>query len=265
VVTHGCAQQAEVQLDLTDPLQTISQLKRINPDVVINLVAATNVDHCEEDPSFARTINVTVVANIVRALHELPGCHLIHLSTDQVYDGPGFKTEEHVTLRNCYAVTKHESEQVALQVGASVIRTNFFGKSLSPRRTSFTDWVYSSLSEKKQISLFTDVFFSPLSFASLSRAMELVILKKAPGVFNLGSRNGMSKEEFARHFAMEAGLALDTVEPRKIDELKLRAPRPKDMRMNSGLFERTFQYRCPLLEEEIRTVAAAYLGLRRSS
>ncbi len=123
------------------------------PDVIINLAALTNVDTCEAKPQQAYLLNVKVVENLVdwirlRGLSDRAGCHLVHVSSDQVYDvtetevGP--HTEDSVTVANIYAFSKIASELAALQAYACVLRTNFFGKSAREGRASFSDWLAKS-------------------------------------------------------------------------------------------------------------------------
>jgi dTDP-4-dehydrorhamnose reductase len=65
------------------------------PDIIINLAALANVDICERHPQLAYLSNVKIVENLASSIRNLPiRCHLVHLSTDQVYDGAGPHREE---------------------------------------------------------------------------------------------------------------------------------------------------------------------------
>ena len=68
-------------------------------------------------------------------------------------------------LTNYYSFSKYAAE-LALRVNSTILRTNFFGKSMCEQRSSFTDWVYHSAINKQNIVLFSDVFFSPLSMTT---------------------------------------------------------------------------------------------------
>ena len=82
------------------------------------------------------------------------------------------------------------------------MRTNFFGKSRS-KNQSFSDWVYKSFRSKKIFYLFKDVYFSPLNLFTLSKMIILVIknIDRVSGIYNLGSKNCISKKNFAIKFA----------------------------------------------------------------
>ena len=69
---------------------------------------------------------------------------------------------------NLYAKTKLMSEQLIQKeiTNYLIIRTNFFG--WGPKyRPSFSDRIIINLSEDKEIHLFEDVFFSPVSIYNL--------------------------------------------------------------------------------------------------
>ena len=90
--------------DLTlDPLNSSALatcLDQIKPDIIINLIAATNVDLCERSPQWAFNVNVLTVSSLVSAVKMSQiSTHLIHISTDQLYDGNG-PHKEH-TIRPC--------------------------------------------------------------------------------------------------------------------------------------------------------------------
>jgi dTDP-4-dehydrorhamnose reductase len=229
------------------------------PDAIVHLVALTNVDQCETDPKSAYNLNVRALENIcswIRTRH--PECKLINISTDQVYDGTHPSAESEIVLRNVYAWSKRCAELVSDSVGGISLRTNFFGKSAVTHRKSFSDWLYQSFSTGQPISLFSDVFFSPLSMKTLSRAIIQVLHSFQPGVYNLGSHDGMSKAEFALKLADLFGFSTDNATVTTSDVSQLAAKRPKDMRMIVTSFEEFFHFPLPTLEEEIKGLRSEY-------
>ena len=74
-------------------------LQQAKPDIIINLVSLTNVDDCEKFPDKAFRSNVTTIQNLVEGIKNyFPGCFLIHISTDQVYDGTDINSEKDINL-----------------------------------------------------------------------------------------------------------------------------------------------------------------------
>lgn len=241
-------------LDLSDPDASIDYLDTVKPDAIVNFAAFASVDGCDKDPNKAYRRNVLLVQHLA-AWCNSNGAHLIHVSTDHVYDDPMESDEAAVRIVNHYAMSKYAGELAATGT-ATVLRTNFFGRSLTTRK-SFSDWIVSSLTEGNQITVFTDVLFSPVSMRTLADIICLVLERPRYGIFNVGSRGGMSKADFAFLLAESAGLPI---------HLMTRGPagqhfdvaRPKDMRMNSDKFEDEFKTRLPSLADEVLAEAEHY-------
>lgn len=260
VRTHGRRAGAQYQSDLNDLNEVNKLLGEAQADAVINLVGLTDVDLCEAQPNQAYLANVRIVENIARSIkQEKVPCHLVHISTDQVYDSAYPHTEEAVTLRNYYAFSKYAGELAAASAPSTVLRTNFFGRSRCLKRSSLTDWIFRSLTQHDQIQVFDDVMFSPLAMSTLSEMIELCVQYKPVGVFNLGSHNGMSKADFAFAFAEELGFSTCGMERTTTNRVTfLKTYRPKDMRMDATKFENTLNIQLPYLRDEIKRVAKEY-------
>lgn len=262
VKTHSRSEGAQYQAGLNDPEEANKLLGKIQPDVIINLVGLTDVDLCETQPNQAYLVNVRTVENIANWIkQEKTPCHLVHISTDQVYDGANLHTEELVTLTNYYAFSKYAGELAAASVPSTILRTNFFGRSHCAKRASLTDWLFRALSNSDPIQVFDDVLFSPLAMSTLSEMIELSVQNKPVGVFNLGSHDGMSKADFAFAFAEELNFSTSAMTRTSTDQVTfLKTYRPKDMRMDCSKFEKTLGAKLPLLRNEIKRVAKEYYG-----
>lgn len=260
VATHARHAAANHAADLTAREATFAMLDAVKPEVIINLVGLTSVERCQEQPNESYLVNTRSVENLAAwIVAQGRGCHLVQISTDQVYDGPHEHVEDEVTLTNNYAFSKYAGELAALLVPSTILRTNFVGRSKVAKRESLTDWVFNSLTRRAQVQVLRDVYFSPLSMATLVRMIGLVVERKPLGVFNLGSHKGMSKADFDFAFAAELDLPTDTMT--RIDSAQatfLKAYRPKDMRMDVTRFERALGVRLPDLIDEIKSVAKEY-------
>jgi dTDP-4-dehydrorhamnose reductase len=260
VMCHGFNGAADFNVDLCDFDETREMLRLSMPDCVINLVALANVDTCQSDPHRAYLLNVLSVENLSRWMQEEKNkCHLIQISTDQIYDGTGPQVESDVSIKNIYAFSKIAAEIAAARVPSSILRTNFFGRSRCSGRVSFSDWLFHGLQHSVSMNVFEDVLFSPLSLNSLVRFIEQVVQKQPLGVFNLGARNGFSKADFAFYFAQELGLSTDNLHRTALSEMSTQmAYRPKDMRMDSSCFETAMGVRMPELIDEIKLLRSEY-------
>jgi dTDP-4-dehydrorhamnose reductase len=85
------------QLDITDAEKVRSTLVQIDPGVVVNCAAMTNVDACELEPDRAFAINSRGAENVAVAAREA-GAAIVQVSTDYVFDGEkGNYTEDDPT------------------------------------------------------------------------------------------------------------------------------------------------------------------------
>ena len=260
VIRHGYSAVAEITTDLTEAASTTAMLERVQPEVIIHLAALTNVDACETAVDQAYRLNVLTVENLCRWIRrQAAPCHLIQISSDMVYDGLGPHAEDQVSVCNTYALSKIAGELAASTVASTVLRTNFFGRSQCPGRLSLTDWIYQSLRSDTPIQVFEDVLFSPLSLPTLCAILNQVIEKRPRGVFNLGTRHGMSKADFAFAFASALTLPSHCLHRNTAAGMTtLKARRPTDMRMDCREFERMMQLELPSLIDEINAIRNDY-------
>jgi len=251
-LVHGFSKEADYAADLSDRRAAFEMLDVARPDCVINLVALADVDKCEIDPNLAYRTNTRVAENLAEWAAGRHAARLVHISTDQVYDSPGLNAEDNIVIRNTYAMTKRASELAAINTpGALVLRVNFFGKSRATGRSSFSDMLIDTFKNGKPITLFTDIMFSPLSLKTLSEMIVTAAMSEASGVYNLGSRDGMSKRDFAVALADRLGLSLLSAKDGLSDDFSFKARRPKNMLMDCSRFEKDFNVKLPTLKEEI--------------
>lgn len=244
-----CRNEAEIA-------QCFAETLRVAPDCVINLIADTSVDHCNQEMGNAALLNCFVpqaLAHLCRGRS-----HLIHISSDQVYSGIGPHRETLTHPINTYALTKLVGEYPVLQNGGCVLRTNFFGKSLTPGRHSFSDWLIQAGRSGMPLNVFDDVYFSPLGISSLCNAIFRAMDCQLSGLYNLGAVNGISKANFAYRLFEQMHLDQALLNPISVATARLTAPRPNDMRMDSSKFAEAANFSLPTIEKEIIHEASNY-------
>lgn len=260
VVTHAHTAAADFMFDLSDRATACAALNQIWPSVIVNLASLTSVELCEEQPNSAYLANTRTVENLSHWIQTSGAiCHLIQISTDHVYDGIGLHAEDEITITNNYAFSKYAGELAATQVPSTILRTNFVGRSKASHRESLTDWVFDSMTCRRNVEVLSDVYFSPLSMTTLVAMIQLVVEKQPKGIFNLGSNGGMTKADFDFAFAQCLGLPTDTMLPVEASKASfLKARRPKNMQMDSSKFEEALGVKLPQLIDEIQQVAEEY-------
>ena len=96
------------ELNLEDTESIKSCIKAVEPDVIINCAAYTQVDQAETDKEKALRINGQAVGEIAAEASRLEAL-LIHISTDYVYhndQNTPFKENDRTNPQGVYAKTK---------------------------------------------------------------------------------------------------------------------------------------------------------------
>jgi dTDP-4-dehydrorhamnose reductase len=82
----GALDTTGIKLDVCDPSEVMQIVKNINPDFVLHLAAATDVDRCQIEPEWAYRVNAIGTQNVALACQET-NAHLIYVSTGNVFAG----------------------------------------------------------------------------------------------------------------------------------------------------------------------------------
>lgn len=258
VLAHGHSAShvpVDLVLDLADAAATAAALAALGPAVILNLAAWADVDRCERDLEGATLVNATVPGRLAALAAARPGTTLIHLGTDQVYARAGPSPEDRAGPVNVYGYSKLAGDLAAARLGGTVLRTNFFGPSRRPGRTSQSDWYAAAFRERRPITLFTDIAFSPLHMDTLAALVARVVDDPEPGIFNLGSREGMTKRDFGRALARHLGLDASAARDGLSTDARMAAPRPADTRMDCARFEARWGVTLPTLASELARLA----------
>lgn len=192
-------------IDIED-LKTIKwQLNLLEPDFVINALAMTHVDACEKEQKRCKRINTDFTAQLALVCKELES-HLIHISTDFIFDGKeGFYTEEDSPNPvNYYGWSKLWAEEKVRQSGVvyTILRTIVvYGKVWNMKRNNIVLWVKESLENGKAITLVDDQLRMPTYVGNLAEACLLAMDKKAVGTFHISGKDLMSIYEMGKKIA----------------------------------------------------------------
>lgn len=213
----------------------VEDLDTLKPEIVIHTAGLTNVDECEAKPDLARKVNVSLAGNIALACArlELP---LVHISTDHLFSGdvPLVDEEQPTAPRNVYGKTKAEAEYRVLDAcpHALVIRTNFYGWGTS-YRCSFSDFIIGALRSGRPVTLFQDVFYTPILIEVLCHAVHELITLNASGIYNVVGDERISKYAFGLKIARKFNLDATLIRPGLLDEQAMLVQRPHDMSLSN--------------------------------
>ena len=222
-----------ISLESVDSL--ISALDRVRPDCVVHAAGLTSVEGCEENPNLAHHVNVELAENVATACARR-GVKLAHISTDHVFGGDGQLFTEDTCIKplNTYGKTKAEAETRVQHAcpEALVIRTNFYGWGPAYRQ-SFSDWVMSNLIQGQQLTLFRDVFYSPILSSRLVSVVYELFERSATGLFHVVGDDRISKYDFGLQLASVFGLDASLISAGSIDAQSTLVMRPHDMSLSN--------------------------------
>jgi len=244
------------KFDFTKKIHLENLIIKKKPDLIINTIGFTDIEKCEKLPGISKKINFGIVQNIFNLKNKKKlNFNLIHISTDQLYNKKKFRenTENSkIFLMNNYCKHKRMSEIICIKNNSLVLRTNFFGKSLSKKK-SFSDWVISAFKSKKKIYLFDDVYFNPLRIKTIAKILSIIIKRKQylnTGIYNLGSKDGVFKNDFAIQIAKKMKIFHTNYVNINVNKL-LKVKRSLNMFMNIDKFEKKFNINLPPIKKEI--------------
>lgn len=199
-----------MELDITDREEVLEVFAATKPDSVIHTAAMTQVDDCEKDREGCRILNVDAVKYVIEAC-EKQDSHLIHLSTDFIFDGEdGPYTEEAVPNPvNYYGETKLEAEYLLLasNIRWAIVRTVLvYGIAQDMSRSNIILWVKKSLEQRKTIQVVNDQWRTPTLAEDLAEGCILIMKKGATGIFNISGADFLTPYDMAIQTAEYFGL-----------------------------------------------------------
>ena len=241
-----------VSIDVTNQKLLKEKVLEIKPDFIVNTAAMTNVDACESDKEGCFDLNVNVVKVLTDLSKEL-NAHLIHISTDFIFDGlKGGYTEEDVpNPLSYYGETKLVSEELLQNsiIDFTILRTILvYGLVNDMSRSNIVLWVKESLEQRKEITIVDDQYRAPTYVDDLALACKLSIDKKAIGIFNVSSSQLLSIYQVAQQIAEVFNLDKTLIKPISTVTLNQAASRPiktgfdlTKLNRNLKLFPKTFK------------------------
>ncbi|WP_048149006.1 dTDP-4-dehydrorhamnose reductase [Methanolacinia paynteri] len=207
------------ELDITDEKEILSYISELNPDIVINSAAYTDVDGCEDNREVAFAVNGDGPGNIAAACEE-NGAMLVHFSTDYVFDGSKKEYNE-----------SDEPNPVSIYGKSKLLGEENIIKNMNDFRIIRTSWLYGThgknfvetmirlSSEMPEVRVVNDQFGKPTYTRDLAeKTAEIIDLQ--PGIYHAANEGVCSWFDFARAI-------IPNVVPCTTDEFPRKAKRPE--------------------------------------
>ncbi len=201
-VKLGYRNNCDKKVNLGNVDEVFSAIKKYKPSTIINCAANVDVDACNSNLKKALEKNYFYVKNIVDSLQKSKAHpQFVHISTDQLYNNKNnlsSNKENQININNNYSISKYLGEKYASKYSRSLIlRTNFFGKSLLKHRKSYSDWIIENIKDNKKIYVNRNIYFNPLHISTLCEIINKLIINRVYGIYNVASKDGISKYKFA--------------------------------------------------------------------
>ncbi|MBW3020554.1 dTDP-4-dehydrorhamnose reductase [Candidatus Woesearchaeota archaeon] len=221
-------------LEDIDITKDISKINEVNPEIIINCAAYTNVDLAETEKEKSYSINVKGVENLTNYCKN-KNIILIQISTDYVFDGTKSSYDENDEKNpiNYYGLTKSLGEDFILNNLEKfyIVRTSWlFGKN----GKNFVSTMIKLFSEKNKIKVVYDQIGCPTYTKDLTKGiLNLIEQKSHFGIYHLSNNKSCSWFEFAIKIK-ELTNSNCIIEPCTSEEFSCVAKRPNFSILNNN-------------------------------
>ena len=246
-------------LDLANPDQMRTQIRSLQPDIIVNAAAYTAVDQAESESERCMSINAIapgILAELARASQAL----LVHYSTDYVFDGtktsPYLETDLTKPL-SVYGASKLAGEQAIVQVDCAhlILRTTWvYGN----RGKNFLLTILRLAAAKPELKIVADQIGSPTWSRSIAEATAQIIAQcrrdrsHVKGLYNLSAAGQTSWHGFAteiveryRSIHPELDLAISQILPIPATDYPTPAQRPANSVLDNSKLLADFGVQLP--------------------
>ncbi|MDP2685120.1 MAG: NAD(P)-dependent oxidoreductase [bacterium] len=221
------------EVDVTNKMDIKTFLTNNKFDIVLHCAAIVDVDFCELNFQQAWEVNALGTKNVVEGFNGL----FIYISTDMLFNGiKGEYSEIDIPNPiNNYGKTKLEGENFVRQYSKNhlILRTNFFGWNHYSDKQTFVEWIYNSLKNGEEISLFYDYIFCPIFIYDFIDIISSLINSEVRGTYNVVGKNAISKLDFGEMIADKFNLDKNMIKRVSIKDHNFIAKRPHNMSLKT--------------------------------
>jgi len=218
------------ELDLTDRDSVMSAITGTRPDIVLNAGAWTAVDACEGDPDRAFGTNAMGVRWVTDAAR-VTGSHVLHVSTDYVFDGTKvdpYHEWDDPNPQSVYGRSKLGGEREA-DPSHTIVRTSWVCGAHGPNMVK----TVLALIDQPELAFVDDQRGCPSFTADLAPALRRLAVARMAGTFHVTNQGPTTWYGFVRDVLELAGSDPSKVRP--ITTSELAPPRPAPRPANSVL------------------------------
>ena len=193
------------ELNLFDIKKLNQIIVKINPSIIINCAAFTDVEKAETNKYNAFAINCRSVKNLALLCH-LKDIYLIHFSSDFIFNGKKKKyyEEDEAIPLNFYGKSKYIGEKLIIQYMKNylILRVSWV---IGKHGNNFLKKIFNLLIESKEVKVVGDQISNPTTTDTITKVVSMCCInyfnknkKILNGTYNLCCEPSISKYEFAK-------------------------------------------------------------------
>ena len=224
-----------LKADLTDTPALKTLFQTLQPDAVIHLAAESSPNRCQEQPEASYRMNV-IVSREIASLCADAAIPCAFASSDQVFDGlnPPYRETDPVSPVNLYGEQKAQAEVEMLEryPNTAICRMPLMFGTVPPTASSFLQPFIQALRDRRELKLFVDEIRTPVSGTAAAQGL-LLALQKVQGRIHLGGKERISRYDFGRLMVEILELPSDGLKASYQADVKMSAPRPPDVSLDS--------------------------------
>ncbi len=230
---------SEINLSKKDFIKKINTKKY---DYIINCAAIHDVDFAQKNTELTYHVNSYVPEELAKYC-DLNNCHLIHFSTDYVFDGIRSNNLEYIEEDltnpiNIYGASKELGEKKikSLLKNYYIFRVSTLFGSTPPRgkKYNFVDAIINKFKNNESLSVVSDQFSKPTSTLFISRIVKEMIQNKIEsGLYHLTNNQSLSFYDYASKILrfLTSNYVIQKI---NYNDLKFKVERPKFSSLNSN-------------------------------
>lgn len=237
---HDVTGWTRAHVDLTRHGEVRDLVQSLKPEAIVNCASYNMVDQAEDEQRTAFEVNAMVVGTLARAASALDAT-FVHYSTDFVFSGTAsapYTEQDQPEPRSVYAQSKLVGEWLAADAPSHyVLRVeSLFG---GPHRRSSIDRIADAIRAGQQAPVFIDRVVSPSFVADVVEASLFILdSRPEPGLYHCVNTGHATWLEVGREIAMHLGAGDAALKPMSVNDVPMRASRPRFAALNNGKLAR---------------------------
>lgn len=227
--------------DITDPESIDGHFAKVQPDIIVNCAAFTQVDACESQAGLACQINGCGVGFLALSARKY-GATLVHISTDFVFSGESkipYTEEDVPSPCSVYGQSKLCGEQELIDSGLVnyyIVRTSWL---YGPNGGNFVETMIRLSSERSELNIVSDQIGTPTYTSDLVDAVWRLLAvgsyrhcsAASFGLYHYSNKGSCSWYDFTCEIihqlrTLQGHVKVLKINPIKSDQYPLPAKRP---------------------------------------